>query len=204
MLTCVGSEATLLSGATYYLASNPDKLKRLAGEIRGNATRIEDLDFDSLTNLPYLNACIKEGLRIYPPAPSALTRVIPAGGQAVAGRWLPGGTRVAVAQWASFRSEANFRDADTFVPERWIAGEDADYAGDARDVFQPFSFGPRNCLGRNMAMHEMRLILASLIWNFDVELDADHCREIGDWADQRTYLLWEKKPLMCRLKPVAT
>jgi hypothetical protein len=47
-----------------------------------------------------------------------------------------------------------------------------------------------------MAYHETRLLLATLLYNFDIEL----CEESKEWADQNVYVLWEKKPLMCRLK----
>jgi len=49
-----------------------------------------------------------------------------------------------------------------------------------------------------MAYYEMRLILATCLWNFDYEL----CEESENWMDQKIYTLWEKKPLMVRLNPV--
>lgn len=52
-----------------------------------------------------------------------------------------------MAQYAVFRSPTNFADPDKFLPERWFS-EDAKYANDKREALQPFSFGPRNCIGR--------------------------------------------------------
>lgn len=49
-----------------------------------------------------------------------------------------------------------------------------------------------------MAYHEMRLIITKVLFNFDMEL----CPESETWADQKTFLLWEKHPLMVRLKDV--
>lgn len=49
-----------------------------------------------------------------------------------------------------------------------------------------------------MAYHEMRLIMAGVLLNFDFKL----CPESEDWDDQHVYALWEKKPLMVQLKPV--
>ena len=66
---------------------------------------------------------------------------------------------------------------------------------DSRAVLQPFSVGPRNCIGRNLAYNEMRLILARVLWNFDLEL----CDESKGWSDQKAYILWEKPPLLCKL-----
>ena len=64
---------------------------------------------------------------------------------------------------------------------------------------QPFSFGPRNCLGKNLAYHEMRLVLASVLWAYDIEL----CDESKEWvANQDCLVLWHKGPLMCNLMPM--
>ena len=124
---------------------------------------------------------------------------MPAPGQEVLGRWVGPETRVSVHHYATYRSAANFTEPATFAPERWLAegkGPAAAYAGDRREAMQAFGFGPRNCLGQNMAMHEMRLMLARLLFRFDFEI----CDESRAWTDQRAFVLWEKKPLFCRLK----
>ncbi|KAL1581713.1 hypothetical protein WHR41_09506 [Cladosporium halotolerans] len=89
----------------------------------------------------------------------------------------------------------SFKSPDSFVPERWIAGND-EYASDNKQGFQPFSFGPRMCLGKNMAYHEIRLILAKLFYNFDLEL----CEESRVWNKQKVFLMWDKGPLYCRVR----
>jgi cytochrome P450 len=192
------SIATLLSGATFYLLNNPDKMQRLCQEIRGSFQSIKDMTFDSLASLKYLNACLKESLRIYPPVPIGTSRLVPEGGLQILGRWMPAGCRVSCHHYAMYHSAANFRDPDAFVPERWLG--DSRYVNDVQDVHQPFSYGPRNCLGQNMAMHEMRIIFSTVLFNFDLEL----CDENDDWPDQQTYAVWLKKPLKCRIRPVAT
>lgn len=92
-LTTAGSEttATVLSGATNYLANNPEKLQVLATEVRQRFQSEEEISFDALRHLPYLNAVIKEALRLCPPVPWVLPRLVPASGGEVAGVWLPGG-----------------------------------------------------------------------------------------------------------------
>ncbi|GAW22812.1 hypothetical protein ANO14919_123550 [Xylariales sp. No.14919] len=87
------------------------------------------------------------------------------------------------------------RNPDEFVPERWLG--DPDYKDDAHEAHQPFSVGLRNCLGLNMAWHEMRLLLAKLIFNFDISSNVG-----PKWRDQDVYVLWHRKPLMCRLRYV--
>ncbi|KAI0100353.1 cytochrome P450 [Nemania sp. FL0031] len=197
LLMVAGTEtsSSLLTGLTYYLIRNPDKMNILTDEVRGAFSSDNDLTFESLCKLEYLNACIREGLRVYPPVPSAIPRVIPEGGNPVMGKWLPAGTRVSVHPTAAYLSPANFRDAHEFVPERWLG--DPKYKDDVREAHQPFSFGPRNCLGMNMAWHEMRLLLAKLVFNFDI------LSEVGpEWRHQRSFVLRERKPLICQLKDV--
>lgn len=100
-------------------------------------------------------------------------------------------------QYGSYHLESNFHRPNEFHPQRWMG--DVQFAEDERAVFQPFSVGPRNCIGRNLAYAEMRLILAKILFSFDMELDEGMT---GQWMDQKVYGLWEKKPLWVRLKPV--
>ncbi|TLS22076.1 uncharacterized protein PpBr36_09391 [Pyricularia pennisetigena] len=195
MLAGTETTATLLSGLTYYLLKHPDAYKRVVAEVR---TLPEDgLHIDTLRQLSYLQACFEEALRMYPPVPLGIPRLVPSGGAAVAGKFVPEGTRVAVHHLATYRNEKNFKNPWSFVPERWLP-EGADvYGSDRKEALQPFSTGPRNCMGKNLAYHEMRLIFSKLVWNFDLEL----CPESENWRDQKTYILWEKHPLMVRLKP---
>ncbi|CAD0014773.1 unnamed protein product [Aureobasidium pullulans] len=188
--------ATLLSGLTYYLLINPDKLARLVAEVRSTFTAESEITVDELARLPYLNACIEEGLRIYPPTPASLPRRVPQEGAFIAGKWIPGDVSVAISQWATNRHTVNFRDSASFIPERFLG--DTKYASDNFAAFQPFSTGPRNCIGKNLAYHEIRLLLTMALWNFDLSLEA----ESKDWSNQRLFIFWEKKPLMVKLKAV--
>ncbi|KAK1516903.1 averantin oxidoreductase [Colletotrichum costaricense] len=192
-----GSEttATILSGVTYLLLRNPDKLALLVSEIRGVDSE-DDLDIQRLSALPYMTAVLNEALRWYPPVPVGVWREVPEGGSAVAGHWIPEKTRVSVPQFPANHSPRNFKDPEAFIPERWIPGPE--YESNTKEVVQPFSIGPRNCIGINLAWHEMRLILAKTLWNFDLSL----CQESENWSDQKSYILWEKHPLMVTIKSV--
>ena len=147
-----GSEttATLLSGTTFYLMKNKDIYRKVAGEIRRTFQTDRDIDFVSASKLPYLNATIEEGLRIYPPVPSTLPRRTTSRGDVIDGQFVPGGTSIGVNQWAANQSTRNWRDPGKFIPERWL--DDQRYAGDEREARQPFSIGPRNCIGRKSVL----------------------------------------------------
>ncbi|KAF1959746.1 cytochrome P450 [Byssothecium circinans] len=188
--------ATLLSGLTYRLLENPGAMKKLTKEVRETFSSSQDMSIEAVAQLPYLNACIKEALRMYPPIAVALPRTTPPDGSTVCGQYVPGGYIIGIAQRVMFTSERNFKDPLSFVPERWLG--DKRYDGDQRACVQPFSVGSRDCIGKNMAYHEMRLIMASLLHAFDLQL----CPESEDWANQKIFMLWEKKPLICKLRPV--
>ncbi len=97
-----------------------------------------------------------------------------------------------------FRSPHKFYLADDFLPQRWL-GTDSRFAGDRKDAFQPFSYGPRNCIGRYLAYTEMRSILARIVFSFDFELRP----ESYDWVDQKSYNIWDKGPLYVNLTHLA-
>jgi cytochrome P450 len=140
------TSTTLLCGAVYYILSNPHVLSKLTQEIRGAATNVQDLNLDLIHNMSYLKACMNESMRIYPPVPGTLTRLVPKGGAYIYGKYVPQGTVVGVSHWAAYHNAANFKYPDEFRPERWIDTEDEQYTADRRHALQPFNYGPRKCI----------------------------------------------------------
>jgi cytochrome P450 len=138
--------ATLLCGALYHILSNPQVLSKLSQEIRSAAADVLDLNLDLIHNMTYLKACMNESLRIYPPVPGTLTRLVPKGGAYICGNYVPQNTVVGVNQWSTYHSAANFKHPDDFRPDRWIDAENGEYAGDRRNALQPFNYGPRKCI----------------------------------------------------------
>lgn len=192
-----GSEttATLLSGCLFLLLTNPETYSTLVDEVRSSFKSEKDITFNNVSSLKYLLAVLNESLRRYPPIPGALPRTIPnTSGATVSGHHIPVGTGVSVYQWAANHSPANFSDPLLFKPERWLPNNEQ-YAADKREACQPFSYGPRNCVGKNLAYMEMRIILARVLWNFEVELR----KESEGWLEQKAFILYEKPPLMVRL-----
>ncbi|KAF4213397.1 hypothetical protein CNMCM5878_000031 [Aspergillus fumigatiaffinis] len=199
ILIIAGSEttATLLAGLIYFLLRNPDALAKVVTEVRSTMKTEADITCNSAgARLPYMLACIQESFRLYPPVPTGLQRMT-LEPMTIAGYDVPAGTKVSVHPMGASWSSLNFYAPDRFLPERWLPEVKSDptspFFSDKREVVQPFSVGPRNCIGRNLAFAEMRLILARLLWNFDLEL----CEESLAWSDQKAYTIWEKPPLMC-------
>jgi cytochrome P450 len=166
-----GSEttATALSAIIYFLLKNEVEYQRLTSEIRDSFLNEEDISITSTGKLKYLQAVIKEGLRMFPPVPSTLPRVVPTGGEYVAGVFVPGNTVIGVHQYAAYRSERNFARPDEFLPQRFLEDEKGPYpefCQDQKGVLQPFGYGPRNCVGqglvRNSAVHRSTLSLIGI------------------------------------------
>ncbi|KAI2629509.1 cytochrome P450 ClCP1 [Hypoxylon sp. NC1633] len=200
ILIVAGSEttATLLCGACFYLTTHPDKLAQLVEEVRSSFNNEDEIALNSVGKLTYMLACLNEALRLYPPIPTGLPRETPEGGAFVLGKHIPARTQVAVWQYAVSHDAKFWTKPYTFAPERFLG--DPEYKDDKLDAMQPFSVGPRNCIGRNLAYAEMRLILARIVYNFDMSID-DSSRK---WMDgQKAYNLWDKPALNIFLKPVA-
>ncbi|KAL2754887.1 hypothetical protein ACRALDRAFT_1082515 [Sodiomyces alcalophilus JCM 7366] len=200
ILVLAGSEttATLLAGATYLLTTHPDVLKRVTREVRETFYSTDEINFTSASRLKYMISVLNESFRCYPPALSGLVRKVPKGGHTVAGHFIPEGTRVEVSQWAANHDPDNWADPWVFDPDRFMVSEaEALAKGNRFDALQPFSVGPRNCIGMNLAYAEMRLIMARVLFDFDMELHP----ESKNWIErQNEYIVWSKLPLKIRLR----
>ncbi|KAG9231475.1 cytochrome P450 [Amylocarpus encephaloides] len=202
MMAGAVTTATFLSGALYYLCHNRQAMRKLQDEMRRKFASVSAITSKELFDCVYLNAVVEEGLRIYPPAGAAhLSRIVPEGGCRISGEFIPAGTRVSVHPWSVLRDSSNFHAADKFIPERWLSNEDPGQKGDKLERSLPFSYGPRGCLGRNLAYLEMRMVLAKMFWKYDVTwFNADEI----DWErDTKGYTLWEKPALRATFKAVA-
>lgn len=202
-LVIAGSESvtTALLGTINYLVREPEKLQTLVHEIRIAVHDDKEINAMILKTLPYLNAVLNEGLRLCPTIPDGMRRLVPSGGAAVAGEFLAEGTVVSIPQWASYQSPSNYYRPKNFLLERWLGNTTTGslvYDKDRKDAFNPFSLGPHNCPGRALAYLEMRLILAKMIWHFDLGLPQD--ANLIKWEEQKIYWFWEKQPTYVKIQ----
>ncbi|KZL82594.1 isotrichodermin c-15 hydroxylase [Colletotrichum incanum] len=199
-LVLAGSEttATTLAGTTYLLGTNPKVLQKLNEEVRSSFSDSSEITIGSVSKLAYMLAVLNESLRMYPPVTSGLVREIPKDGYQVASEYVPRGTFVEVQQWSSNHSPDNWTSPWEFRPERFL--EDGKAEKNRLEALQAFSVGPRNCIGKSLAYAEMRLILARIIYDFDIKIAEGK----GSWIErQRAFSLWDRIPLNVYLKPVA-
>ncbi|KAF4826986.1 Cytochrome P450 monooxygenase BOT4 [Colletotrichum tropicale] len=134
--------ATTLSALTCFLGQNPEKLERLNQEIRVAFKAYDEITGSKAQQLPYLQAVINEGLRLFPPASGGATRLSP--GFELHGQYIPEGTDISVSPWSTVHNPEYFSDPWHFKPERWLGP----HCNDNKDASRPFLLGPRDCLGR--------------------------------------------------------
>ncbi|KAJ3339910.1 hypothetical protein HDU93_007684 [Gonapodya sp. JEL0774] len=164
-----------LTWALYRLASNPEHLAKLRHEVDNILPA--KTSFTDLERAPFLNAFIKEVLRVHPSA--GFTREVEdPNGVTLGGVHLPKGSDIWFMPPVIHMQERYFERANEFLPERWEDG--SKLAMDPRAYF-PFSIGPRNCAGMKLAQLELRCFIAEIIRRWDIEYD-------GAQGAPRTYL----------------
>ncbi|KAK0192187.1 cytochrome P450 monooxygenase [Armillaria mellea] len=164
-----GSDTTSISSCViiYYLACTPDVQDKLHRELD------EHLDSDVATaervkKLSYLQACINEGLRLHCTVGMGLHRVAANPGMTISGNYFPGGTVVSAPIYTIHRDPTVWGDdVEKYRPERWFECDSAAVS----KAFTPFSVGPRACVGRNLAILELQIIMASILKRFHFVLE---------------------------------
>ncbi|KAK4554665.1 hypothetical protein LTR86_008167 [Recurvomyces mirabilis] len=164
--------AIALTSIFYHVHKNPAVLARLRTEIDAayeNATLSVPVRYNEAIKLPYLNAVVKEGLRIHHSLGTGLPRLVPKGGASISDHFIPGGTTVIVNANAIHMDKTIFgEDADVFNPDRWLDEKRA--AVMARHDMS-FGYGPRICVGRHITMVEMYKLLPTLMQEYQFEFE---------------------------------
>jgi cytochrome P450 len=167
-----GSDTTAISlrSIRYYLLKNPQCKKKFISEIdeRKKGGKLSDpVKLEEANEMPYLQACMYEALRLHPAVGMSLPRVVPADGIEIDGKFLPAGTIVGVNPWVVHRDQEVFgEDVETFRPERWLERD----RSDMDRFFFAFGSGARVCLGRNISWMEMSKLVPTLFSKFDLHL----------------------------------
>ncbi|TVU42238.1 hypothetical protein EJB05_08632, partial [Eragrostis curvula] len=175
---------TTMPWVFYNLATNPRVVDGIRNELAPIAARKAAVSGDTNNNtmlffeqeetkdLLYLQAAIYESLRLYPPGPFERKMVL-ADDVLPSGHQLHAGETVLVSLYAMARIESVWgKDCREYVPERWVSDQDG--AAKLRYVpshkFLAFNSGPRLCMGKDLAIAQMKTIVAAVVWNFDVEV----------------------------------
>ncbi|RAH40460.1 cytochrome P450 [Aspergillus brunneoviolaceus CBS 621.78] len=167
----VGSDTTAVAmrNLWYNLLSHPSSMASLQAEFgfqegAGRMSRPHP-PWSVITDLPYLDACLKEALRLHPPFCLPFERIVPATGMTVSGRYLPPGTTVGMNPWVINRNREVFgEDADMWRPERWLS--DAHSHTIMEKTMFSFGAGRRMCLGKIVAIFEIKKLTATLLLKY--------------------------------------
>ena len=183
--------AYTLVWAIHHLCDTPNAVSRLRAEV--DAKRTGDAapnDIETANGLAYAGAVANEAMRLRPVAP---TIVLEANRDVVIGDVaVPKGTWLSLHTRSPAVDERNFSDPLAFRPERWLDGAAPGGAHEPR-AHIPFGSGPRICPGRTLALLEMKLVLAMLFGDFEVE-------RVGDGADVQEIFAFTMAPVGVRVR----
>ncbi|KAL2860742.1 cytochrome P450 [Aspergillus lucknowensis] len=170
LIVVAGSDTTsgTLSTIFYELLRHPEEIEKLRAELAPFVDKEDpnnEFLHSKIAHLDHLNGVINEALRLYPVVPSGLQRKTPQEGIVVDGVHIPGETHVYCPEYALGRLDSVYARPEEFIPERWYKWPEL-----IRDktAFAPFSIGPFNCIGRPVALMNLRTTVARLITEFDI------------------------------------
>jgi cytochrome P450 len=154
--------ATAIRVIMLYVTTSPRILSVLLDEIAAAAPG-EQISDAKARNMPYLQAVIREGLRIWPPVVGLSSKEVPKGGDIINGIFIPGGTNIGFAAFGVFRNKELWGDdANHFRPERWLT-EDKARLKEMDAVWElVFGYGRWQCLGKNVAMMELNKVVVEV------------------------------------------
>ena len=150
--------ASALSWAFYWVDYLPEVREKLLKELKDLGDNPEP---NTIARLPYLTAVCQETLRIYPIVPNATPRI--ASSDIEIGSYkLPQGTWIIPSIYLAHYREEVYPEPKQFKPERFLERQFSPYE------FFPFGGGNRRCIGLAFAMYEMKLVLATILSQYEV------------------------------------
>jgi cytochrome P450 len=162
----MADRAYVIKNLTYHISANRGVQQKLLQELKAVMPHARDsVELQTLENLPYLNAVIREGLRITHPVSHRVARSLLEKTLVYNNKPIPPGTNVHMSALLIHENEELFTDAKTFRPERWLNNDSL------QRYLVTFSRGSRSCLGINLAWAEMYLIIAKIFRQFDFNVD---------------------------------
>ncbi|CAI0415108.1 unnamed protein product [Linum tenue] len=162
------------------LMRNPGVMQKAQEEARRTFACKGKVDEEDLHNLTYLDLVIRESLRLHP----VVALLVPREAREtveILGYEIPSGTKVIVNAWAIGRDPRYWKEADKFFPERFL-DHPIDYKGNNLE-FIPFGSGRRMCPGMSLALANVKLILANLLYHFDWKLSTGITHENFDMSE---------------------
>ncbi|XP_031377927.1 cytochrome P450 CYP82D47-like [Punica granatum] len=168
-----------MTWAVSLLLNNKEALKKVQQELDGQIGKDRQVNESDLQNLPYLQAIIKETLRLYPAAPLSLPHEAIEDSN-ISGYFVPGGTQLVLNLYKIQRDPRVWPDPSEFRPERFLTThKDFDVRGHNFDLI-PFGSGRRMCPGISLALQIIGLTLASFLHAFDIQAPGDEAIDMEE------------------------
>jgi cytochrome P450 len=149
-----------------HLVTCPKAYAKLQAEIDAAAHQRQislPIKDEEAKKLPYLQACIKEGLRMWPPVTGLISKEAPKGGDSIHGQFIPAGTKVAYCAWGVFRNKEIWGDdAVVFRPERWLEAGESELKVMESTAELLFAPGRWQCLGKSIALMELNKVFVEV------------------------------------------
>ncbi|KAI9817913.1 MAG: hypothetical protein M1832_004533 [Thelocarpon impressellum] len=178
--------ATALRATFLFIVTNPSIYAALRAEVdradrEGRLSKPIVREAEA-RELPYLQACIKEGLRMWPPITGIMEKQVPPEGDVLDGRFIPGGTRVGTCAWGlQRRKDVYGEDANLFRPERWFEADAATLVRMGKVHAMVFGSGRYSCLGKTIAWIELNKVFVELLRRFDFSV-VDPTKPWNSWC----------------------
>lgn len=158
-----------ISWTLYNLALYPEHQRKCQDEVDGVFGGKEELEWDDLFQLKYVTLVIKESMRLYPPFPM-FSRSLDKSYE-IAGKLVPQGTWIMINAYALHHNPHVWKDPEAFDPMRFTVESKEERSPYA---YIPFSAGPRNCIGMNFAMAEMKVAVAMILKRFNLSINKEN------------------------------
>ncbi|TMW65589.1 hypothetical protein Poli38472_008231 [Pythium oligandrum] len=201
VLAARDTTAVTLSWLFFLLRDHPQVEKKLREEITTKLPQFVGdknayITTEHVRLLSYLEATIRETIRLYPAAPS--TRKMAARDTVIGGDiFVPKGMNISLMSYAMARSTGIWGpDAAEFKPERWLDVATGEVTPVSTNKWFSFHSGPRVCIGMNLALMELRVVAANLLLRYHFEVDPAHPGKYG-----LALALPMKDPLMVKVLP---
>ncbi|KAJ7961597.1 putative Cytochrome P450 [Quillaja saponaria] len=179
------------------LLKNKHTLKLVQEELDLHVGRERKVEYSDINNLVYLQATVKETLRLYPPGPVLVPHLANEDCQ-VQGYHVPKGTRLIVNAWKVHRDPNVWPEPEKFKPERFLTTHKGVDASGKHFVLLPFGSGRRACPGYTFATQLMYLAIARLLQGFDLKTPSN---EPIDMTETTGISLSRETPLEVCLTP---
>nr|XP_027205552.1 cytochrome P450 4c3-like [Dermatophagoides pteronyssinus] len=198
------TSATSLIWALHLLGNHPDIQDRVHKEIDEIRSQCDHDDNQTMINwsqnelrqMKFLEVCIKESLRIYPPIPF-ISRQAHQDTEIEPNLVVPKGTSILLSLYSIQRDPKYFQQPERFIPDRFIEDSKHYFGCMNSFAFVPFSAGPRNCIGQKFALQEEKVILATLLSKYRIESGEN----VGNVAIEPSIVLAPKSSINIRFIP---